>query len=169
MNKQWFLVYCKNREEQRAQQHLENQAIHSFFPKARKQKTVRGKQSIVEEALFPGYLFVLASPEDRHFPQIRSTRGINDFVKFGNKIAIVSEALIKQLKDLCHSLNDLKIHTKGLFKSGEKVEILNGSFKGLTAIFKEQDGLERSFLLLNLLNQENKVSFSNKDLQKLES
>ena len=104
MSKQWFVIYCKSREELRAQQNLENQQIHAFFPKIRKQKLTRGKKTIVEEALFPSYLFIFADQEDLNFTRIRSTRGINDFVRFGGEIATVSEKLIKQLKDACHSL-----------------------------------------------------------------
>ena len=63
----------------------------------------------------------------------------------------------------------MEIDTKSLLKKGDKVEILSGSFQGLTAIFEAQDGLERSMLLLKVLNQENKISFSNKDIKKLES
>ena len=169
MSKQWFVVYCKSREELRAQQNLENQGIHSFFPKIHKQKIIRGKKTTVEEALFPSYLFVLVDQEDSNFPRIRSTRGINSFVRFGNKIACVPEELIKQLNNICHSINDLEVDTKSLLKNGDKVEILNGSFQGITAIFAEPDGLNRSMLLLKVLNQENKVSFCNKDIKKLES
>lgn len=168
MNKQWFIVYCKSREEQRAQQNLENQGIHSFFPKIRKQKITRGKKTTVEEALFPSYLFIFIDQEDLHFSRIRSTRGINDFVRFGGKISTVSEQLIEQLKNVCYSINDLEVDRKSQFKSGDKVEILNGSFQGLTAIFEVEDGLERSMLLLKVLNQENKISFSNKDIKKLD-
>ena len=169
MNKQWFVVYCKSREELRAQQNLENQDIHSFFPKIRKQKIQRGKTSIVEEALFPSYLFVFIDSENINFSRIRSTRGINDFVRFGNKLACLPETQIKQLKETCYCLNDLEVDTKSVLKCGDKVEILKGSFKGLTAIFTEEDGLKRSMVLLKLLNQENAVSFSNNDIKKLES
>ena len=114
-------------------------------------------------------LFFFIDKEDSNFSRIRSTRGINDFVRFGHKIACVSEALIKQLRETCHCINDLEVDTKSLFKCGDKVEILSGSFQGLTAVFQEQDGLERSMLLLKILNQENKVSFCNKNIKKLES
>ncbi|WP_019613763.1 transcription/translation regulatory transformer protein RfaH [Psychromonas ossibalaenae] len=169
MNKQWFVVYCKSREESRAQLHLQNQGIHSFFPKIRKEKIIRGKRSTVEEALFPSYLFIFVDQEYTNFSKIRSTRGINDFVKFGREIARVSEETIKRLENACHSINDLKADTQSLFKSGDKVEIKSGSFKGLSAIFEAQDGLERSMLLLNILNQENKISFCNKEIKKAES
>ena len=169
MSEQWFVAYCKSREELRAQQNLENQGIHSFFPKIRKHKIIRGKKKVVEEALFPSYLFIFIDQENSNFPQIRSTRGINDFVKFGNKLACLPEIQIKQLKETCHCINNLEVDTKSLLKCGDKIEILNGSFKGLTAVFTEEDGLKRSMVLLKLLNQENKVSFSNNDIKKLES
>lgn len=169
MSEQWFVAYCKSKEELRAQQNLHNQGIHSFFPKIRKNKIVRGKKTVIEEALFPSYLFILTDKENSAFPKIRSTRGVNDLVKFGNKIISVPDTLIENLEKLCYSLNDLSADNKIDLKKGDKVEILNGSFQGLTAIFKEQDGLERSILFLKLLNQENTVSFNNNDIRKLEN
>lgn len=54
--------------------------------------------------------------------------------------------------------------TELLFKNGDKVNIVSDPFKGATTIFSSNDGLERSMLLLNVLNQENKISFRNKEI-----
>lgn len=169
MSKQWFVVYCKNREESRALQNLENQGVTSFFPKVFRAKLLKGKKTVVEEALFPSYLFVFADIEDLVFPRIRSTRGVNDFVRFGGQIAVVTDALIAQLKTVCHAVNKFEIDTQALLKKGDKIEVLSGAFKGAVAIFSSNDGLERSMLLLNILNQENKISFRNHDIKKLAS
>jgi len=162
-------MYCKSREESRAQQNLANQGIHSFFPKIFKEKRLRGKKTTVEDALFPSYLFVFADAEHENFSRIRSTRGINDFVRFGPNIANIPAVQIELLKDLCHAHNKFQPEPELLLKNGDKVEISNGAFKGLTAIFDVKDGLERSMLLINILNQENQVSFKNSHLKKLES
>lgn len=167
MSKQWFIVYCKSREENRALENLQNQKIESFFPKIKKEKISRGKKRICEESLFPNYLFVRVDQEDGNFSRIRSTRGINDFVRFGGKIKTVPEKLIEQLKKLCYILNDLDVDTKSLLKKGDKVEVMQGAFKGATAIFSCDDGLARSMLLLNILNQEKSISFSNKEIKKI--
>jgi transcriptional antiterminator RfaH len=166
MSKQWFIVYCKSREENRASQHLLNQHITSFFPKIKKERVLRGKKTIVEEALFPSYLFIHIDQMDSNFSRIRSTRGVNDFIRFGGQIATVPDKLIEQLKSLCHVLNDHDVDTQSLFKSGDQVEITKGAFKGATAIFASDDGLERSMLLLKVLNQEKSISFPNKDIKK---
>ena len=169
MNKQWFVVYCKSREESRACQHLQNQGIVSFFPKIKKNKIIRGKKSIVEEALFPSYLFINIDILDANFSSIRWTRGINDFIRFGGQIATVRDDIIDQLKKICYVLNDLDVDEdpKSLLKDGDKVEIIEGAFKGATAIFSCEDGLERSMLLLKVLNQEKSISFCNKTIQKV--
>lgn len=169
MSPQWFVVYCKSREELRAQRNLENQGVSSFFPKICKEKILRGKKKVVEEALFPSYLFVNISKNDEKFCVIRSTRGINNFVKFGLNMATIPDKQIKKLEQLCHVNNKLEINREDVYKNGDKVEILNGPFKGLTAIFEIEDGLERSMLLLNILNQDNNISFKNSDLKKAKS
>lgn len=167
MSKRWFVVYCKSREESRAFQHLHNQGITSFFPKIKKEKMLRGKKTTLEEALFPSYLFINADQADSSFSCIRSTRGINDFIRFGGQIATVPDKLIEQLKNLCHAMNDHEIDKQSLFKNGDEVEIINGAFKGANAIFSSEDGLERSMLLLKVLNQETSISFSNTDIKKV--
>lgn len=166
MNKQWFIVYCKSREENRAFENLQNQGIESFFPKIKKEKISRGKKTQCEEPLFPSYLFVHVDQADSNFSCIRSTRGINDFVRFGQTVATASDALIEQLKSLCYVVNNIEADRKSLFKSGDKVEIMEGAFKGATAIFSSEDGLERSMLLLKVLSQERSISFCNKELKK---
>ncbi|WP_022942339.1 transcription/translation regulatory transformer protein RfaH [Psychromonas hadalis] len=167
MNKQWFIVYCKSREEERAFQNLHNQGIESFFPKIKKEKISRGKKIICEESLFPNYLFIHIGQEDINFNRIRSTRGINDFIRFGGKISTVPDTLMQQLKKICYVLNDLEVDKQSLFKNGDKIEIIKGAFKGATAIFSCDDGLARSMLLLNILNQDKSISFCNKEIKKI--
>ncbi|MCP4322626.1 MAG: transcription/translation regulatory transformer protein RfaH [Alteromonadales bacterium] len=167
MNKQWFIVYCKSREENRAVKNLHNQGINSFFPKIKNEKIYRGKKTVSEEALFPSYLFIHIDQEDSRFSRVRSTRGINDFIRFGGKITTVPTLLIEQLKKLCYVLNDFDADKKSLFKEGDKIEVMQGAFKGATAIFASDDGLERSMLLLKVLNQEKSISFCNKEIKKI--
>ena len=164
--KNWYLLYCKSREEDRAQANLANQGIESFFPTIQREKILRKKKIVVDEALFPSYLFIHIDPEDPVFPRIRSTRGVFDFVRTLGKAVTVSTALIEQLRTLSTELHQQNIQPEKLFKTGDKVEIKSGSFKGIQAIFSCDDGTERSMLLLDVLNKEQKLSFGNTDFQK---
>ena len=165
-NKNWYLLYCKSREEGRAQTNLENQGVESFFPTIQIEKILRKQKVVVDEALFPSYLFVYIDPEDPVFPRIRSTRGVFDFVRFNKKISIVSKELVNQLKSLSKDLHQVGVAPKKLFKKGDKIEIKSGPFKGIEAIYACHDGLERSILLLNVLNKEQKLPFDNTNIKK---
>lgn len=54
----WYLLYCKRGQLQRAQEHLERQAVNCLAPMITLEKIVRGKRTAVSEPLFPNYLLV---------------------------------------------------------------------------------------------------------------
>ncbi|VTM87011.1 Transcriptional activator rfaH [Raoultella ornithinolytica] len=79
----WYLLYCKRGQLQRAQEHLERQAVNCLMPTIALEKIIRGKRTTVSEPLFPNYLFVEFDPEIIHTTTISATRGVNNFVRFG--------------------------------------------------------------------------------------
>lgn len=67
----WYLLYCKRGQLQRAQEHLERQAVNCLAPMITLEKIVRGKRTAVSEPLFPNYLFVEFDPEVIHTTTIK--------------------------------------------------------------------------------------------------
>lgn len=158
----WYLLYCKRGQLQRAQEHLERQAVNCLAPMITLEKIVRGKRTAVSEPLFPNYLFVEFDPEVIHTTTINATRGVSHFVRFGASPAIVPSAVIHQLsvykpKDIVDPATPYP---------GDKVIITEGAFEGFQAIFTEPDGEARSMLLLNLINKEIKHSVKNTEFRK---
>ena len=153
-SKTWYLLYCKKGQEHKAQINLANQNVESFFPKIKKNKIVRGKATLKEEALFPSYVFV-ALNEQSNYNAVRSTRGVIDFIKFGAKYQQVSNELIQSLQQKQCVIEDTTP------KQGDKVTLNNAQFKNVEAIYKCNDGEKRSILLLNLLNKHVEVSVEN--------
>lgn len=159
----WYLLYCKRGQLQRAQEHLERQAVNCLAPMITLEKMVRGKRTAVSEPLFPNYLFVEFDPEVIHTTTINATRGVSHFVRFGASPAIVPSAVIHQLsvykpKDIVDPATPYP---------GDKVIITEGAFEGFQAIFTEPDGEARSMLLLNLIYKEIKHSVKNTEFRKL--
>lgn len=70
----WYLLYCKRGQLQRAQEHLERQAVSCLTPMITLEKIVRGKRTTVSEPLFPNYMFVEFDPEVIHTTTINATR-----------------------------------------------------------------------------------------------
>jgi len=159
----WYLLYCKPRQELRAQQHLANQGFNSFVPQITMQKLRTNRWCNVTALLFPRYLFLhLHAGQELNMRAIRATRGITDFVRFGQQLATVPQHLVAQLTAqqirLQQDLPDAGI------KPGDTVSILTGPFAGLQAVFNTADGDTRSIILLNLLGQWVSTSLENSQL-----
>ena len=164
----WLLLQVKPRQEQRALENLENQQGECYCPQIRIEKLSRGKRVEVEEALFPGYLFINAQPEQSGltYTSIRSSRGVSKIVGFGAEPLKVPEALIAQIK-LREESGLMGVSPMGLPQAGDNINILEGPFKGLKAVFSHTDGMQRSIVLINLLNQKTPTSLSNTQIKKL--
>ena len=159
----WYLLYCKRGQLQRAQEHLERQAVSCLTPMITLEKIVRGKRTTVSEPLFPNYMFVEFDPEVIHTTTINATRGVSHFVRFGATPATVPSSVIHQLS-IYKPEGIIDPETP---HPGDSVIITEGAFEGLKAIFTEPDGEARSMLLLNLLNKEVKQSVKNTGFRKI--
>ncbi len=160
----WFLLFCKAKEEQRALENLKNQGIEAFYPSRKVEKVRKGIRSIKNEALFPNYLFVKLDPKVANFNAIRSTRGVASFVKFGLSHAKVANSLIEKMQQF-DDAQQLTVSDDSIIKPGEKVVVTQGIYQGLEAIYQNNVGLERSVLLIKLLEQEAKLELDNKDFK----
>lgn len=161
----WYLVYCKPRQEQRAQQHLVNQGFTTFLPALTVTRLKAGKQLTVTEPMFPRYIFLQIDSDQLNISNIRSTRGVSDFVRFGQHLARVPAELIDSLS-LQQQVQQQREYQNLPFKEGESLTVLNGPFSGIQAVYQLADGDKRSFVLLNLLGQWVKTSMENQQLAK---
>ncbi len=153
--KNWHLLMTKPREDERAAENLLNQDYELFRPLLKHYKHKKGQQVAITEALFPRYIFIRLDEEFSHWSQIRSTRGVQGLVRFTEYPVIVPEQMITEIKSLLKEdgiLDRTETH-KVLFRPGDKVEIISGSFKGLQAVVKEQDRSTRVILLLEMLGK----------------
>ncbi|QFI36906.1 transcription/translation regulatory transformer protein RfaH [Moritella marina ATCC 15381] len=164
VKKEWYLLYCKGKEELRALTNLENQGIDSFFPTMKIEKKVRNKLTCQNVVIFPNYLFVEIDKRTANFNSIRSTRGVIDFVKCGANYTKVPTALVAELKakQLCR---DKAVNAVIAYDEGEAVIIQDGPFKGIEAIYQCKDGLERSVLLINLIHNVTTLCIANTEIK----
>lgn len=145
--KNWYLVYTKPRKEKLAFYNLQNQFYEVFLPLVKVEKINKGSRRIVEEPLFPRYLFIqLDKFGCQSWAPIRSTFGVSCLVKFGHQFAEVGDELVVWIQQ---HLATAPIAER--FKSGDLVTITQGPFKGIDAVFKTYDGDERAILLVDFL------------------
>jgi transcriptional antiterminator RfaH len=164
----WLLLQVKPRQEIRALENLERQQAQCYCPKIQVEKLRRGKRIQVEEALFPGYLFINAQPQQNSltYTSIRSSRGVSKIVGFGPEPVTIPEALIEQLK-LRENTGLTWTKAEDLPQAGDKINITEGLFKGLQALYSHADGQQRAIVLINLLYQQIPTSLANTQIQKV--
>jgi transcriptional antiterminator RfaH len=146
----WYAVNTKPHQENSADLNLQRLNVETFFPLLKKDKTIRRKKQTVIEPLFPGYLFARFSL-DTHYRAVHYARGVSKVVGFGMEPATVDEGVIESIKS---RLQDGYITMQPLsLVPGEVVQIQEGPFKGLEAVFEREMGdCQRVVLLLHALS-----------------
>jgi transcriptional antiterminator RfaH len=163
----WLLLQVKPRQELRALENLERQKGECYCPQIQVEKLSRGKRIKAKEPLFPGYLFINAPLEQNGltYTSIRSSRGVSKIVGFGLEPITILGALIEEIK-LREGADLTSINAEGLPQAGDQVDILDGPFKGLQAIYSQTDGQTRSIVFINLLHQKTPASLANAQIVK---
>lgn len=158
--KNWFLLTSKPQKDELAELHLRNQGYEVYRPLAQRLRQRRGKMVTSIESLFPRYLFIhLDGGVQDNWAPIRSTKGVNGFVRFGPEAARVPEQLIIALKAQENTLGERAIDLDR-FHQGDKVHIKEGPFAGLQAIFEKYEGAERVIVLLEILHKQTRLPLS---------
>lgn len=154
----WYVLKTKPRQESRAITHLENQSFNTYCPWLIRKDGSR-------EPLFTSYLFVQFESFDtfaESFTTIRSTRGVQQFVRYGESWARADQALIDLLR---HRENGFR--AVPLFQRDQEVVINDGPFKGIEAVYLCPDGDQRAMVMLTILNRPTAIKVEEKILRAL--
>ena len=155
----WFVVCCKPRQEQIAQENLLRQDFRVYLPLIKVQKRSKGKWEGKIEVLFPRYVFIRVNPQRKSISSVRSTRGVVGLVKFGEKLAVIPDEVMNVLQHRVMSESGLR-QDEPLFSEGETIRLAGGAFDSMEGVFVQADGNRRVIILLDLLGKLNKVSVS---------
>jgi transcriptional antiterminator RfaH len=162
----WYLIHTKPRLEQVALQNLQQQGFECYLPLLTSEKLRRGKLVLVEEPLFPRYLFIHLGTGTlaKSWSPIRSTIGVSRMVSFGSDPAKLSDALIDALRDAERSHQQEPLR---LFRPGDLMVVTKGAFAGIEAVYQMTDGEKRVMVLINILSKSVKLRIEPDSLRKL--
>jgi transcriptional antiterminator RfaH len=147
----WYCIHTKPLKEQQAADHLrETFGLETYFPRLRRQKTIRRVRRIVTGPLFPRYLFCRFDLAER-YRAVRYAPDVIDVVSFGEQPAVVDDYMIEGLKSWAGEAVDL-ITIQPDLRQGDMVEITDGPMRGLQAvILHAHSDRERVTVLLTIL------------------
>jgi transcriptional antiterminator RfaH len=128
----WFCLRAQPKREHIAAACLHHiSEVEVFCPRVRfRKRTSRGLVWFVE-SMFPGYLFARFDYATL-YRRIRQIPGVRGFVQFGDRLALLPDALISEIKS--HTGKDEVIDINRGLEPGQKVQISQGPFQGLEAL-----------------------------------
>ena len=148
----WYAVQCKNHQDERAELHLRNQDYEVFRPLAKVSKRKKGELKFEIMSLFPRYLFVHLDDNEENWAPIRSSRGVLDLVRFGDRPTPVPTAVIDHLMENTSKIGFIDLSV-GHFKPNDLVRIAEGPLAGFEAIYTAAKAKDRVIILLNFMQQ----------------
>lgn len=153
--KHWYAVHCKPRQDERAEAHLRSQGFEIFRPLVRARRRQREGYRICIESMFPRYLFIRLDDIAEDWSPIRSTRGVADLVRWGGCVPWIPERVIDDLRARLDANGCVDLCPE--FAPNQRVRITEGPFAGYEALFQARSGQERVVVLLNIMQQTQRV------------
>lgn len=154
----WHLIYTMPRQEKKVSVQLAQRQIVQFLPTTKAIRKWNDRNKLVEEPLFPSYVFVyLQSMHDYY--NVLDAEGALFYVKFGKQIATINETIINNLRAVVDSNNSIEVSTE-YFQPGQRVLIEEGPFTGLTCEVVEHESQQKILVRVQLLNRNVLTSLS---------
>lgn len=128
----WFCLRAQPKREHIAAACLRQIcAVEVFCPRVRfRKRTNRGPVWFVE-SMFPGYLFARFNYAALN-RRIRQWPGVVGFVQFGDRVALLPDALISEIRKRTNEKEVVEIDQ--VLEPGAYVQITQGPFEGLEAL-----------------------------------
>lgn len=147
----WYVAHCKPKSERIARDHLERQGYICYLPLI-KVYSPRKASLVRLDPMFPRYLFCQPGTAEQSIAPIRSTTGVMDLIRFGNKPAQLDEAVVYTIRDVESAQHQQKAGELSGLVIGQWVRIQSGALSNLEGLVS-QIANERVTILLELLGK----------------
>jgi transcription antitermination factor NusG len=162
MLQHWFAVYTAPRHEKRVAKHFQVRQIEHFLPLYNMQRHWKNRlQQIVQFPLFPSYLFVQISWNNRI--SVLEIPGVVSLVGDGTESTSISGNYLEFLRE---NLAQSKAEPHPYLASGERVRIKSGAMAGMEGVLvrKNKNGF-RVVVTLELIRRSIAVRVDIADLE----
>ncbi|MBL8007240.1 MAG: UpxY family transcription antiterminator [Ignavibacteria bacterium] len=138
MERKWFVLQTKPRNEKIVAFQLNQKGIEFYLPVTEKIRIWADRKKKISTPLFSGYVFVHANEKER-LNAISNTSGAIRYVFFEKRPAVVSDREIELVKLAIAEPEKISIDDKKI-KKGDLIVITHGIFKGMKGFVNEFRG-----------------------------
>ena len=161
IKKKRIAVYTKSRHEQIVVNELSKKDIESFCPMFKERRQWSDRKKWVHFPLFRSYVFARIHLKENIF--VLQTIGVNKIVKFQNKISIIPDQVINDIKNIVDG--GYKIQQVDYFIKGDEVSVISGPLKGVNGIIQDLKGDSRLIMKVEAIRQAFSIEISSEQLK----
>ena len=163
LNRLWYVLHTKSRFENVVNDGLGKKSIEVFLPKITVRSKRRDRKAMIRIPLFPGYLFVKTDLAPESHLEIVKTAGAVRLIGSKQGPVPVPAETIDSLKIMVTA--DHPVTTGYRLKKGDKVQVVNGPFVGVTGTFVRYGGKGRVVVNIEALGQYAGVEVSEDEIE----
>ena len=162
----WYALHTRSHFEQKVYAGISGKSIEVFLPKVQVMSRRKDRRKKIFIPLLPGYVFVRFEMDPESYWEIIKTVGV---VRMVGVRGIPTPARDEEIDSLM-ILNgtDRTVHNRSYMKTGDRVMIMEGPFKGLVGFYLRHKGQsEKVVVSVELLQRSLAVEIEDWALEKL--
>jgi transcription antitermination factor NusG len=145
----WFGMRVRSNFERVAAQHLESRGFEPYCPSYKTEKLWSDRKKIVDQVLFPGYLFCRLDLQQRIHAM--TVPGVVGLVGFGQTFPAIPEVEIERVRAMVDS--GLPVMPWPFLREGQRVLIERGPLAGVEGTLLQSKGQFRLVVSISLLQR----------------
>ena len=134
----WYAIHTRSHFEQKVYDGFCGKSIEAFLPRCQVISRRRDRRKKIFVPLLPGYVFAHTDLNPSEYLDILKTVGVVRMVGFEGKPVPASEEEISSLMILVGT--DRTEQNRTYMKSGDRIMIMEGPFKGLVGFYLRHKG-----------------------------
>lgn len=147
----WYLLYTKFNTEKKVAINLKEKTIDCFLPVIKVLRQRKDRRKVIEQPLFPSYVFVYLENLNSYYEGLH-TNGVINYVRQGKDIAKVPDTIIRSISIAVNQSNHVEI-SSGQFCKGENIVITGGPMAGLCGEVIQYYGGKKILVRLNVIQR----------------
>ena len=162
-DRQWWVLYTLARREKRLMGQLQGQQISHYSPLiARKSRSPNGRKRTSYVPLFPGYVFLWGSEDDRQ--QALRTNCVSQTTPIVDAETLVRD--LRQVQQLVRSGRPMTPEAQ--LEPGMRIRVRSGVLEGLEGVVVQRRGEDRLIVAIEFLQQGASVSIEDLQLERID-
>jgi transcription antitermination factor NusG len=148
-NRAWFAVRVRSHFERIAAAHLRDRGYEEFLPSYKAERRWSDRIKIMDQFLFPGYVFSRLNPRDRS--PVLTVPGVIGLAGFGKTPSAIPDREIEHIRTMVRS--GLPVTPWPFLRVGQRVLIERGPLAGVEGILEEVKRRFRLVVSISLLQR----------------